>query len=135
MSDQPAPTQEGYYYAVCHVTIYKGEHILFNEYVLLNPEEAVSDPNQPPQYVIQMFEALKREFAGLHQATIAASLLINANGAPVRAQRFKGFDVVLHKCPEHENAKGAWCQFCGRRLFRIVIRHNMTARQSRGFLK
>lgn len=113
-----------YSYTICHVTIWRGRHIIFNEYVFLNPSETPQDPNQTPEIVVHYFNALKERFEGLYSATIVATTKIHTSGGRIRAQRLRGFDYELHKCPIHPEEKGAWCKICGAQMFRIVVINN-----------
>jgi len=112
MESLPAP--DGRYYTVYLVTIVKKQKAIFQGHVLLNRQEDEST-------IISRFEAFKKSFGGLYDATVHVST--QPLGEVIRAQRFYGFNVVLHKCPTpgHEKEKGAFCRFCGKRLFRIVI--------------
>jgi len=114
-----------YSYTICHVTIRRGDHIIFNEYVFLNPSETPQNPDETPEVVIRYFQMLQQNFSGLYGATIAATTRIHTSGSQIKAQRLRGFDYVLHKCPTHADEKGAWCRKCGTQLFRIVVVNNL----------
>lgn len=115
MGSLPAP--EGRYYTVYLVTIVKKQKAIFQGHVLLNRQEDEST-------IINRFEALKKGFGGLYDATVHVTT--QPLGEVIRAQRFYGFNVVLYKCltPGHEKEKGAFCRLCGKRLFRIVIAYD-----------
>lgn len=123
-----------YPYSICHVTISRGDQILFNQYVFLNPDETPDDPDETPEVVIRCFNALKERFEGMHAATVYATTRINSKGGQIKAQRLRGFDFELHKCPKHSEEKGAWCPKCGAQLFRIVVINNIN-HLGRGYAK
>jgi len=130
MSGKQMPKE--YSYSVCHVTISRGNQVLFNEYVFLNPDETPEDSDETPEVVIRCFNALKERFEGMHATTVYATTRIHSKGGRIKAQRLRGFDYALHKCPKHPEEKGAWCPKCGAQLFRIVVVNNLNFRK-RGY--
>lgn len=126
------PAYKPHYYTVCRVQIFRkiGPSVdtIMDEYVLINSDEKPAD-------IVNGFNRFKAKFEGLATAEILVSSEIDPAKRPLRAQRFRGFDRILYMCPNHPEARGAFCQACGRRLYQVFIVHSLDHLIKRGYPK